>query len=339
MIRAHIDAWLRQRWYGGQAPGLGLRMLERVYAGIAQRRRRHFLRQPPRRCQVPVVVVGNLVAGGSGKTPLCAALLEALRARGWRPGLASRGYGRRGQAGLWVEPDGAVDRTGDEPLLLARTCGVPVRVDVDRVAAVRALAERGCDVVICDDGLQHYRLWRDVEIEVSDAGRGYGNGHLLPAGPLREAVARAAACDFRVCQVTPERFTEGLAENDVYSLCLRPRALRPLAGGAELPLSAFAGRRVHAVAGIGHPDRFFATLRGNGLIPCEHPFPDHHRFRVHELVFSESLPIVTTGKDALRWPESLRHDAYELRVEVQISPALVLALDKRLRQCQMACAS
>lgn len=332
-MRAALAAWLQQRWYGGRAPGPGLRMLERAYASIARRRRAAFLESPPARCPVPVVVVGNLVVGGTGKTPLCGALLLALRARGWHPGLASRGYGRSGRAGLWVEADTAAALAGDEPLMLARETGVPVRVDVDRVAAVQALAQRGCDVVVCDDGLQHYRLARDIEIEVSDVARGYGNGHLLPAGPLREPRARARACDFRVRHIAADAVDE--ADSDAFTLRLRPRALRPLAGGAELPLSAFAGRRVHAVAGIGHPARFFATLRACGFRTCEHAFPDHHRFRARDLAYTEPLPFVTTGKDALRWPDALRRDAYELCVEARISPALVAALDARLRQCRV----
>jgi CheY-like chemotaxis protein len=147
---------------------------------------------------VPVVVVGNITAGGTGKTPFTVALVKRLQQAGWTPGVATRGYGREGRTPLWVEAGAKAVQAGDEPLLIARRTGARVRVDADRAAAALALARAGCDIVLCDDGLQHYRLARDIEIEVIDGRRRYGNGRLLPAGPLREPVARAARCDFHV---------------------------------------------------------------------------------------------------------------------------------------------
>ena len=188
-------------WFDGSTPPLWARALAPLYAGaVALRRlayRRGLLR--PRDAGVPVVVVGNLVAGGSGKTPLVIALVNRLRAEGWTPGIASRGYGRD-EAGTprWVEPGSDPRTHGDEAVLIARRTGAKVRVDADRVAAAKALAEAGCDIIVCDDGLQHLRLGRDVAIEVIDAHRRYGNEQLLPAGPLRESPALAQPADFKV---------------------------------------------------------------------------------------------------------------------------------------------
>ena len=190
---------------------------------------------------------------------------------GWKPGVASRGYGREdADKPLWVQADTPTAKGGDEPVLIAWKTGVPVRVDADRVAAGRALIQAGCDVIVCDDGLQHYRLARDIEIEVVDAQRRYGNGLLMPAGPLREPAARARDCDFRVVnlgqasdagQVPPG---SGFGE---WTMRLRIDSARPLRGGRERPLHGFSGQRVHAVAGIAHPQRFFQMLRAQGLVP------------------------------------------------------------------------
>ncbi|MDQ3229543.1 MAG: tetraacyldisaccharide 4'-kinase, partial [Pseudomonadota bacterium] len=180
--RPQLPAW----WYGDAAPPFSAQLLSQVYGGAIALRtmlyRGGILRR--RRAAIPVVVVGNLTAGGTGKTPLTIALVERLRAAGWRPGVASRGYGRSDTSQpLWVDTKSDPHEAGDEPVLIARRSGAKVRVDRDRVRAANALDEAGCDIVVCDDGLQHYRLARDIEIEVIDGARRYGNGRLLPAGP------------------------------------------------------------------------------------------------------------------------------------------------------------
>jgi hypothetical protein len=188
-------------WYDGSPVPWAMRLLAPLYAGVTALRRRAYRRGWRKRyaLPVPVIVVGNITAGGTGKTPLTIALVERLRAAGWKPGVASRGYGREdADKPLWVQADTPTAKGGDEPVLIAWKTGVPVRVDRDRVAAGKALIEAGCDVIVCDDGLQHYRLARDIEIEVVDAQRRYGNGRMIPAGPLREPVSRASECDFRV---------------------------------------------------------------------------------------------------------------------------------------------
>ena len=188
-------------WYGDTAPPLHARLLAALYGGVVALRRGLFRKGllRSRRIAVPVIVVGNVSVGGTGKTPMTIALVQRLKHAGWNPGVASRGYGRKDEGTpAWVDGNTLPADGGDEPVLIARRTGVRVRVDRNRAAAARELLAAGCDVIVCDDGLQHYRLQRDIEIEVIDGRRRYGNGQLLPAGPLRESPERGAECDFRV---------------------------------------------------------------------------------------------------------------------------------------------
>lgn len=248
---------------------------------------------------IPVIVVGNIVAGGSGKTPLAIWIAEFLRAKGWHPGIVSRGYGRKdGAPRAATIADRAAD-VGDEPILLSRRSGCPVWVGADRVAAAAALrkAHADVDVLILDDGLQHYRMRRDVEIAVLDA-RGTGNGFLLPAGPLREPGWRLRTVDAVVCN--------GFRRERAFSMAMEGDVLHRMTDAAERrPAKAFAGEKVHAVAGIGDPNRFFMHLIGLGIRPAPHPFPDHHPFRPEDLAFAGEETVVMTEKDAVK----LRHAA------------------------------
>lgn len=319
-MRARLEAWLLRRWYGGVAPGPLLRLLSRLYGRLSSRRRQRdaAVAASP---GVPVLVVGNLVAGGAGKTPLTIALARELARRGWSPGIVSRGHGRRGKAPLRVQAGMSPALCGDEPLLIAERTGLPVFVDRDRLAAARAAVAAGCDLVIADDGLQHLRLARDIEIEVIDGERRYGNGLLLPAGPLREPAGRQV--DFRVAN-------GGTAGAGEVPMRLQAGAARALDGSGERPLSAFAGQRVHAVAGIGHPQRFFAALRGAGLDPLEHPFPDHHVFRPEELRFDPPLPLLMTEKDAVKCRGLGLTDAWAVPVEAVLPDSFHDAVAARL---------
>lgn len=312
-------------WFDGAAPPLPARLLEPVYAGAIALRRGLYARGWRRSAHpgVPVVVVGNLIAGGSGKTPLTIAVVERLRAAGRRPGVASRGYGRQQpQQARWVDADTAPALGGDEPVLIARRTGAPVRVDRDRLAAARALADAGCDVVVCDDGLQHYRLARDIEIEVIDGRRRYGNGRLLPAGPLREPAQRGAGCDFRVVNLGTDGADAGPLASDgaasdrfasdhfgEWPMRLALGEARALIGARHLPLQAFSGQRVHALAGIGAPERFFDMLRGLDIGVVPHAFPDHHAYRAEDLRFGSELPLLMTEKDAVKCLPLLRAGA------------------------------
>ncbi|MFZ5637124.1 MAG: tetraacyldisaccharide 4'-kinase [Pseudomonadota bacterium] len=322
-------------WFDGSAPPWSARALGRVYAGVVAARaalyRKGLLRS--RHPGRPVIVVGNLIAGGSGKTPLGIALIERLRAEGHRPGVASRGYGRE-QAGTarWVDAATEPALGGDEPVLIARRTGAPVRVDADRFAAAAALVEAGCDVIVCDDGLQHYRLARDLEIEVIDARRRYGNRLPLPAGPMREPPARGERCDFRVVNLGGTDAVSAEPGFGEWPMRLSSGDAVALRGHRTVPLSAFAGQRVHAVAGIGDPERFFAMLRDLGIAVVPHAFPDHHRYSASDFAFGSDLPVLTTEKDAVKCAAFAGDAVYSVPVRAELPEAFWVALLDRLRR-------
>lgn len=272
---------------------------------------------------VPVIVVGNLTVGGSGKTPLVLWLVERLRERGWRPGVISRGYGGSAQRILAVTPEADAAAVGDEPLLLARRSGVPVFVGRDRVAAGKALlaAHPECDVVVSDDGLQHYRLARAAEVVVFD-GRGAGNGQLLPAGPLREPLRRLAQATALVLN--------GDAGDPAGQGTGVPRFRMRLAGQRfedvndrqrTCTVAELRGRALHAVAGIGDPSRFFAQLAAMGLEFSAHPFPDHHVYRVEDFPFADAGVLLMTEKDAVKCCGLTLPEAWVLPVDACLDNA------------------
>jgi tetraacyldisaccharide 4'-kinase len=272
---------------------------------------------------IPVVVVGNLTVGGSGKTPLVLWIAEFLSARGWHPAIVSRGY-----PSPIVTPRAATisskpAEVGDEPVVLARRSGCPVWVGPDRLAVIAALRARHdeVDVVLLDDGLQHYRLARDLEIAVVDA-RGFGNGFLLPAGPLREPRWRLRSVDAVV--------SHGAALPG-YAMALEGAEFHRMTDARERRAAAdFAGQKVHAVAGIGDPKRFFRHLARLGLAPIEHAFPDHHPFKPEELEFGDGLPVVLTEKDAVKLRGFARPDWWVLPVTAKLDPAFGDWLVRRL---------
>jgi len=313
-----VAAWLERVWYGGQG-GAWLRPLGLLYRGIVAARsvayRLGLLRSG--RVTVPVIVVGNLSVGGTGKTPLTACLVAQLKALGHHPGIATRGHGRKGAAGqgvLRVEATHTAADVGDEPLLLARRTGVPVCVASRRLAAAEALQALGCDVVVCDDGLQHLPLGRDLEIAVIDGARGLGNGRLLPAGPLREPPSRLRHVDLVVVNGGSDAVLADFP--GALRMTLSGDIARPVGGEAEArPLASFAGQRVHAVAGIGNPGRFFGQLRGAGLDPLEHALPDHHQFTASDLAFGDERPVLMTEKDAVKCQSFADHRLWYVPVE------------------------
>jgi tetraacyldisaccharide 4'-kinase len=263
---------------------------------------------------IPVIVVGNLVAGGSGKTPLVLWMAEFLKSEGWQPGIVSRGYGARLDAPRAATLAADPAEVGDEPVLLARRSGCPVWVGPDRPEAIAAMREQhpGLDVVILDDGLQHYRLRRDLEIAVVDE-RGLGNGWLLPAGPLREPPSRLRSVH---AVVSHGSSVEG------YSMRLEGETLHRMTDARDRrPVQSFAGQKVHAVAGIGHPNRFFLHLAKLGAKPLPHPFPDHHAFGPHDLEFGDGLPVLLTEKDAVKLRHAARPEWWVLPVTARLDPA------------------
>jgi tetraacyldisaccharide 4'-kinase len=270
----------------------------------------------------PVVVVGNITVGGTGKTPLVLWLADYLAQQGLTPGIVSRGYGASSSHPTAVTAPSDPAQVGDEPVLLAQRSTCPVWVGRDRPRAARALLEAHprCDVIVSDDGLQHYRLARDVELVVIDGTRALGNGLMLPAGPLREPASRLRGVDAVVVNGgtravgSRERAFALKLEGDLFRNLLDPE----LAVGA----GHFGGRRVHAIAGIGNPQRFFDHLRALGLVFTAHPFPDHHAYAPNELAFAECDAIVMTEKDAVKCARFAKENQWVLRVEAVPDPRL-----------------
>jgi tetraacyldisaccharide 4'-kinase len=264
---------------------------------------------------IPVIVVGNITVGGSGKTPLVLWIAEFLKSKGFSPGIVSRGYGGTLPAPRAATIASEASEVGDEPIVLSRRSGCPVWVGADRVAVAKALREahKDVDVLILDDGLQHYAMRRDLEIAVLDS-RGLGNGHYLPAGPLREGAGRLKSVDAVV--------TNGFSREKSFPMQLVGDTLHRLADARDRrPASAFAGQSMHAVAGIGNPNRFFLHLRGLGIRALPHPFPDHHPFTPQDLAFGDALPVVMTEKDAVKLRRAAQPDWWVLPVTARPDPA------------------
>ena len=320
-------------WYRANALSVLLRPLSWLYRGIVTARRGAYVRgwRKARRLPVPVIVVGNITVGGTGKTPLVVWLVDLLKREGFSPGVVSRGY--KGQAEHWpqqVRPDSDPIMVGDEAIVLARRCRCPVAVGPARVAAAEALLQyHPCDIVVSDDGLQHYALARDIEIVVIDGVRRFGNGHCLPAGPLREPVSRLRDADFLVVN-------DGAAFQPEFSMSTIATRLINVRRETETEMpDRFARRAVHAVAGIGHPDRFFRHLRQLGFEIEAHPFPDHHHFSSADLAFGDDRPIIMTEKDAVKCRRFCGEDCWYLAIEGRPEPRMesrLLSMIRDLRQ-------
>lgn len=343
-MNSRLEACFNRAWYGGACAWLvaALWPSSLLFARLAALRRQAYALGWRRveRMPVPVVVVGNLTAGGAGKTPLTLALARMLADAGWRPGILSRGYGAAAQDPVQVPPDGEAARYGDEPLLLARRAGCPVWIGRRRADAGRGLlaAHPGVDVLLADDGLQHYALARDVEIAVIDARRGLGNGLSLPAGPLREPAARLARVDAVVIHgASADAGVPGLRAAQAGDA---PRFAMHLEGAglvnltderARMPVEALRGQRVRALAGIADPQRFFDLLRRLGLEPETRAFPDHHAF------VADDLPpglVLMTEKDAVKCAPLARRagrdDCWYLAVDARLDAGLQALLLSKL---------
>lgn len=327
-MRDRFADWIQQQWLGigfWHALLIPLSWLFRL--ATACRRQAYacgLLKSYP--SAVPLVVVGNISVGGAGKTPLVIWLAQQLKQAGFRPGIISRGYGGKPQGVRAVDANSAAAVVGDEPLLLFRRSACPVWVGADRVAACRALlaAHPECDVLISDDGLQHYRMRRDVELVVIDAERKFGNGRLLPAGPLREPVQRLNKVDALVYNGGSE---------DGYAMRLRPGVITRLSDGKPLPsLKNWQDQTVHAVAGIGNPQRFFRQLQALGLTVEAHAFPDHHAYVAADLAFAGDAPLLMTEKDAVKCTDFARPNWWYLPVEAEVDAALATAVVLKLRK-------
>lgn len=313
--------WLERQWYRTGPWQLVLLPVSALFWLLSMLRRMAY------RCgwfavqdlPVAVVVVGNVSVGGTGKTPLVLWLARFLQQHGFRPGIVSRGYGGRSGKPRQVDIADDADLSGDDPLLLARQCGCPVWTGRDRVMAGRALldAHPECNVIISDDGLQHYRLARDVEIAVVDGVRLLGNGLLLPAGPLREGRWRLRQVDAVVMNGAGD--VPGV---NAFRMSLRGAEFRNMKSGAKLDASGFRGKRLHAAAGIGYPQRFFEHLRGLGLDVVAHPFPDHHMYRPEDFDWPDAEAILMTEKDAVKCVEFADARYWALPVQAETDPQL-----------------
>ncbi|HEV2213602.1 MAG TPA: tetraacyldisaccharide 4'-kinase [Gammaproteobacteria bacterium] len=295
-----LSGWLLRRWYSSRPVWL-LIPLAAVFGALAALRRFAYRSTllGTASLPVPVLVVGNITVGGTGKTPFVLWLAEALLEQGRRPGIVTRGYG--GQAQRWpqvVDAGSEASVVGDEAVLLASRSGLPVAAGPDRVAAARLLLEKhSADIIISDDGLQHYRLARVLEIALLDAERGLGNGWLLPAGPLREPSGRLNSVDIVVLKQSADA---AFSWPRAVGMKLALEEAVNLADGRRLPLKQFAGTRVHALAAIGHPQQFFAGLRGAGIEVLPHALPDHALPSRLDLQPGDGLPVFMTEKDAVK---------------------------------------
>ncbi len=331
---------LEKSWYqGGRSWTVALLPLSWIFRCLAFFRRVYLQRclSTPK-LGVPVIVVGNISVGGTGKTPLLIYLVQWLEQQGYRPGVISRGYGGKASRypHLISAADSALD-VGDEPLLLSNYC--TVFVDPDRYqAATELLKKTDCNLILSDDGLQHYRLPRDIEIVLVDAQRAFGNGLCLPAGPLREPVSRLMDVDFIVAN--------GPSNNNAlkasYGLSIKPIQLRHLVSGHSIDVTPGllhlveqgtwnAGNKVHAVAGIGNPQRFVTSLEQLGFEVKLHALPDHHNYSGDELMFDDDLPVIITAKDAVKCSQLTNDKVWVLDVCAQPDKAFLAALENKIK--------
>jgi tetraacyldisaccharide 4'-kinase len=318
-MRAELEKRLTDTWYRGKPPAWWMEGLVPLYkaAGRVDKwwKSRNKCKDLESAC---IIVVGNITAGGSGKTPLVIRLCRILAQAGLTPGVISRGYGRGERRLRLVKPGSQPGEVGDEPILIARQAEVPVIVAADRCAAARALFEHQVNVVISDDGLQHYRLPRSMNICVVDGSRGFGNGRLIPAGPMREPIERLASFDHVVINGDSNPLPPGV---EGQHMGLVAGLLRSLDDGHGWRLAQFRGCSVNAVAGIGHPERFFGLLRQSGIKVIEHAFPDHHDFSDRDFAdMKGDLPILMTEKDAVKCTDLGLRNAWFLSVEAVMPP-------------------
>ena len=326
-----LENLLVKTWHEKNGLSLFLRPFSWLYCFITIVRRMayrlRFLRSE--KLPVPVIVVGNLTVGGTGKTPLVIYLAELLKSAGYQPGIVSRGY--KGKARSWpqqVRPDSDPVIVGDEAVLISRRTQCPMAVGPERVAAAKALLQyHDCDIIISDDGLQHYALQRNIEIAVIDGIRRFGNGYCLPAGPLREPLNRLQTVDLML--------TNGTAADNEIAIRYEYDDLLPLHDNTvKQQLKEFKGQTVHAIAGIGHPQRFFYLLREQGLKVIEHSFPDHYYYYESEIEFDDEYPVIMTEKDAVKCFRFTKKNMWYLPISLKINDVFDSELIKLLKSRQ-----
>ncbi len=318
MVAETFRKIIEDRWYGRPGWLLLLAPLAAVFSLVARVRRGIQSRQA-RSQGVPVIVVGNISVGGTGKTPTLIALVQLLQQAGFSPGVVSRGYGGSSQDVQLVQRGASAAEVGDEPLLIHRYGGCPVAVGRDRSAAVARLRQAGCNIVLSDDGLQHYRLARDREIVVIDGRRGLGNGWRLPVGPLRESTRRLQQVDWVLFNGASSLALPGIAPA---TLEIKPIAWRNLANGETVPLGTEFPDAV-AVAGIGNPERFFTSLAVLGITADCCAFADHHPFQIEDFKFTSGRTVLMTEKDATKCEAFAQPNWWALQIQAQLPDAFV----------------
>ncbi len=331
---------LEQAWYKNSVWLKALRPLSALFTALARRRRNQYLsgNKPVWQAPVPVIVVGNISVGGTGKSPLVIWLVNRLRQQGFKPGVVSRGYGAKPTSFPFsVTPDTLPSEGGDEPVMIARRTSVPLVIDPDRPAAARYLLENfDCNIIISDDGMQHYALGRDIEIAVVDGQRGFGNGRCLPEGPLREPSERLFSVDFVVVNGKAEQ-TPGYGYTEMH---LIPGELLPVSADSNLNTvseNQFSSNhaKVHGVAAIGNPERFFRVLESQGMGVERHAFSDHHAYTMDDFSFADGESIIMTEKDAVKCAHLPLKNAWYLPVDAQLEEVFA----ERLAECLQALTS
>lgn len=344
-FHANLEAWAHRQWSHRGLFAWLLSPLSLLFLAITRSRKKRIV---PQRLDVPVIVVGNIYVGGTGKTPVTIALVRELQARGWRPGIVSRGFGRKGEKPAIVGPDSQAANVGDEPLLIYRETGVPIAVGQDRYRAGIKLLEAHPEInlIVSDDGLQHLQLARDFEIAVVGA-RGLGNGWVLPAGPLREPPSRLDTVDAIVLNTTNEAVVESRTPRFAASSCFG--VCTQLSTGATARIDELSERikieRLNplAAAGIAAPGRFFAMVRGHDIICESLELGDHFDFSFNPFADRKEDIIFITGKDAVKCavhPELSKDDRlWVIGLEVRLDPYLIDFIDQAARKAREQLAS
>ncbi|MCG8434082.1 MAG: tetraacyldisaccharide 4'-kinase [Gammaproteobacteria bacterium] len=318
-MRALLEKWFNKIWHKNGFMAVALSPLSWLFGALVKLRRSWYRngKLKSRRLSCPVIIVGNITVGGTGKTPFIIWLIKQLSRQDITAGVISRGHGRLGKELAEVTMDSHVNEVGDEPLLIHKKTGSPVFVAQDRASAGGALLEKhDVDVIISDDGLQHYKLQRDMEIVLIDSERGFGNGRLLPAGPLREPESRLSEADTVIANIG-----SGERRLDISNISMRMdhSYVVALATGEKREITSFEGSIVHAVAGIGHPERFFGQLRSAGLKIIPHIFPDHAVYKEADLSFNDGASVLMTEKDAIKCESFAQRNWWYVPVTVRLS--------------------
>ncbi|WP_404418413.1 tetraacyldisaccharide 4'-kinase [Marinospirillum sp.] len=326
-----LQNWIESHWYADNpGPLKRLLPLENYYCKQVEKRHQAYAagKKPSYRASVPVIVVGNISVGGSGKSPVVASLARYLQRQGYQPGIISRGYGSKARSYPFrVEKDSNPKKAGDEPLMLARQTNLPVAIDPKRPRAAQLLIDEGCDLLIADDGLQHLALQRDIELVIIDGARGLGNGHCLPVGPLREPPQRLNTVDWVLCQGELQH----PLEVEPISYHLEQTGWRRGDGLWQSASPFDPGQSVHALAGIGNPQRFFDQLSEQGLQVTPHPLPDHAPMNAQTLDLPGNEPIIITAKDAVKLGPWLHQRHWVVEVEARLPESFLKELSQKLK--------